>query len=106
MPSQIPTDNSCLIRLANICQEPVGLWLEAEARAETPMHDVLKATAAFSAYMAADILKQNIKHEVPYDLIATISLWFLDSLRVGLNLERPSQIGVGKGNGNGDLSKT
>lgn len=101
MPLQAPADSNCLDRLFSACEESVGLWLEGEEGMETPLHDVLKAIAGFSAYMMANVLKQSIKQEIPYDLIATINLWFLDSLRVGLDVERPDRITMGKGNGNG-----
>lgn len=99
MPLQAP--NMSLNRLFDACQVPVGLWLEGEEKINTPLADVLKALAGFSAYMAADVLRQSIKQEIPYDLIATMNLWFLDSLRVGLNVEVPGRIVMGKGNGNG-----
>jgi len=97
MPYQGPTDDSCLTRLFDACREPLGVWIREEVRIKTPIHDVLRSLAAFPAYMIADLLKQTMKQKAPYDLVATINLWFLDSLRIGLTTDTVK----GKVNGNG-----
>lgn len=91
------------IRIFDGFSRSFDAWMNDEIIRKSSREEVLNAWVSYSALMTASILRNNVDGTIPYDLVATCSIRFLDSLRIALGKEdawkRHDTLGRGNGNG-------